>query len=104
MDTIAISDARNNLPKLIDDVADYMKRFVISVSGEPKAVLISAEELESLEETAEILSDPGTYESIMKGHKQAKARKGMLLNHFLVNEKSIPYRTSAKRSKRNSRS
>jgi len=100
MDTIAISDARNNLPKLIDDVAEYMKRFVISVSGKPKAVLISAEELESLEETAEILSDPQTYKSIMKGYKQAKLGKGKLLNDFLIHDKSVSYRTSSKRSKR----
>ncbi len=103
MDTIAISNARNNLPKLVDEVGDCMKRFIISVSGKPKAVLISAEELESLEETAEILSDLETYKSIMKGYKQAKTKKGILLNNFLVNEKGVPYRTSAKRPKRNSK-
>jgi len=78
MDTIAISDLRENLPKIIDDVANYMKRLVISVSGKPKAVVMSLEELESLEETAEILSIPGAYKKIMKGLQEAKKGKGTL--------------------------
>jgi len=88
------------LPKLIDDVAEYMKRFIISVSGKPKAVLISAEELESLEETAEILSDPQSFKSIMRGYRQAKAGRGKLLQDFLIHDKSVSYRTGRQRSKR----
>lgn len=78
MNTIAISQFRNNLPKFIDEVSSYMKRFVISVSGKPKAVVMSLEELESLEETAEILSIPGAEESIKRGLKQIKKRQGIV--------------------------
>lgn len=56
-----------------------MKRFVISVSGKPKAVVLSLEELESLEETAEILSTPGAYKKIKTGLCQAKKKKGLPL-------------------------
>lgn len=77
MDTIAISYFRKNLPKIIDDVSGFMKRLVISVSGKPKAVVMSLEELESLEETAEILAIPGAKESIKKGLKQAHKRQGI---------------------------
>ena len=103
MNTIAISEAREKLPKLVDEVGNYMKRYVISVSGKPKAVMISFDELESLEETAEILSDPSTYQLIMKGYKQAKDREGVLLQDYLMHEKGIPYRASSKRFKRNSK-
>jgi antitoxin YefM len=84
MNTIAISQFRNNLPKLIDDVNNYMKRIVISVSGQPKAVVLSFDELESLEETAEILSSPSAYKKIKIGEAQAKKKKGISLRSLKI--------------------
>jgi antitoxin YefM len=69
---VAISDARANLPELVDKVSDTLDRFVITVNGQPKAVLVSEEELQSLEETAEILAIPGAKEAIDRGVEQAK--------------------------------
>lgn len=77
MNTIAISQFRSNLPKLINEVDTYMKRLVISVSGKPKAVVLSLDELESLEETAEVLVILGAKKSILIGLKQAKKRQGI---------------------------
>ena len=69
---VAISDARANLPELVNKVSDNLDRFIITVNGQPKAVLVSEEELESLEETAEILAIPGAKEAIDRGVEQAK--------------------------------
>lgn len=69
---ISISDARQKLPKLVSRVNKYMDRFVITVKGQPNATLISAEELESLEETAEILSIPNIKKDLEKSRKQFK--------------------------------
>lgn len=77
MDTIAISQFRADLPKLINDVDVYMKRLIITVSGKSKAVVMSMEELESLEETAKIMSIPGAKASIIRGYKQAKMNQGI---------------------------
>lgn len=82
MDTIGISDARTNLPKIIDDVYEKLKSFVITVSGKPKAVIMSVEELESLQETAEILAIPGALENIKKGTEDAKKGRGIPLSKF----------------------
>ena len=49
----------------------------ITVNGQPKAVLVSAEELESLEETAEVLAIPGAKRSIKEGLKEAKRGQGI---------------------------
>lgn len=80
MNTIAISDFRAMLPKFISEVDSKLKRFVITVSGKPKAVVLSLEELESLEETAEILATPGAYKKIQKGLKEARKGKGVPLS------------------------
>lgn len=69
---IAISDARENLADLIAKINKYSDRAVITVNGQPKAVVLSIEELESLEETAEVLAMPNIKEDIEKSRKQIK--------------------------------
>ncbi len=80
---VAISDARANLPDLVNKVNDNLERFVITINGQPKAVLMSEEELESLEETAEILAIPGAKEAIEKGLTQAKKGEVVPLDEVL---------------------
>ena len=77
---IPISDVRANLPDLVNKVSKNLDRVVITVNGQPKAILVSAEELESLEETAEILAIPGAKKSIKEGLKQAKEGQGISLS------------------------
>ena len=73
-----ISTVRTNLPNLVSKVSKNMDRVVITVNGKPKATIISAEELEAIEETAEILAIPGAKESIKKGLRDAKLGRGIL--------------------------
>jgi antitoxin YefM len=82
---IAISDARANLPDLVNKVNDNLERFVITINGQPRAVIMSEEELESLEETAEILAIPGAKEAIDRGVEQAKKGKVRPLEEILKN-------------------
>ena len=77
-----ISDVRTNLPDLVNKVSRDLDRVVITVNGQPKAILVSSEELESLEETAEILAIPGAKDSIKKGVEQAKKGKGIILSEL----------------------
>lgn len=84
MNTIAISDLRNDLPSIIDRISRNLERLTITVSGKVKAVLISQEELESLEETAEILSIPGMLESIKKSSKQIREGKTTPLSKLKI--------------------
>ena len=76
-DLVSISNARANLPELVERVDKHMDRVTITVNGKPKATLISAEELESLEETAKILAIPGALEDIRKSEEDI--RKGRFI-------------------------
>jgi antitoxin YefM len=82
MNYIAISELRANLPDLIDQVSDKLDRLIVTVSGKPKAVVLSLEELESIEETAEILAIPGALESIKKSQKEIKEGKYVTLEEL----------------------
>lgn len=77
--TLTLSQMRAKLPTLVGSVADNLERFVITVSGIPKAVLVSSDELASLEETAEIMSTVDR-KALERGIKQAKRKKGVPLS------------------------
>jgi len=79
---IAISKARSTLPQIIGSVHRHLSRFLITVNGKPKAAILSLEELESLEETAEVLSIAQAKASIAKGFNQAKNRRGTPLSRL----------------------
>lgn len=68
MNTISATTARANLYDLIDEVASSGKRVGITKKGETRVVLMSLEELESWDETNEILSD----KKLMKDLKEAE--------------------------------
>lgn len=67
---ISISDVRARLPDLVDKVNKKLDRVTITVNGQPKAVLLSAEELESIEETLEILSNHKLMKDLKKAEKE----------------------------------
>jgi antitoxin YefM len=58
MKTTSLADVRANLSKYVTQVQDTQDRVVITRNGQPAAVLISAEELEALEETLAYRADP----------------------------------------------
>ncbi len=79
---VSVSNARASLPDLVNKVSLGVDRITITVKGQPKATLVSAEELLSLEETAEVLSIPGAKVSILEGLKEAKKGKGISISEL----------------------
>jgi antitoxin YefM len=58
METTSLADAKNRLSELVAAVQGTWERVTITKNGKPAAVLIAVEDLESLVETLEVLSDP----------------------------------------------
>lgn len=58
METLPLTEARNRLSELVDDVERTHQRVTITRHGEVAAVIMSADDLEALEETLEVLSSP----------------------------------------------
>lgn len=80
---MSISDARAILPDLVNKVNKNIDRVTITVNGKPKAVVLSPEELESLEETAEILAIPNIKRDLERSRKQAKEGRLIPLEEIL---------------------
>lgn len=71
--TLTVSDARANLYDMMEEVRKYLKRFVITHHGKPQAVLLPVEDLESWEETLDILSNKKLMRDIRQAEKDFKA-------------------------------
>ena len=64
MSTIPLADAKARLSAVLDEVRDTHDRVVITRNGRPEAVIMSVSDLESLEETLDVLSTPGALDEI----------------------------------------
>ncbi len=57
-DHVPLAEVKNRLSEVVERIERAHGRVVITKHGRPAAVLLSIEDLESLEETLQILSDP----------------------------------------------
>jgi prevent-host-death family protein len=65
--TVPVKELRQNLARLLDDVAERRDHVLVTRNGKPAAALVPIDEYEALEETAEILSDPDVLTALDQG-------------------------------------
>lgn len=70
---LSIEDARDNFSELVESVTKRRERVTVRTPGGEEVVLMNAEDLESLEATLEILSDPEARESLERSRAEAAA-------------------------------
>ena len=75
MKTLSLSEAKAKLSGLVDEVSRRDEEVVITKNGRPAAVLVSADEYESWQETLAVRSDAGLMRDIKRGLTALKARK-----------------------------
>ena len=71
--TVPVKELRAELAELLDQVADRREHVIVTRHGRPAAAIVPIDEYESLEETAEILSDPAALRAIQRGLSDLKA-------------------------------
>jgi prevent-host-death family protein len=77
MTTIPLADAKARLSAVLDEVRDTHERVVITRNGRPEAVLMAVSDLETLEETLDLLSTPGALEKIRQAEADIAAGAGI---------------------------
>ncbi len=70
--TLPITTARAKLTQLVDKANKRLDEYIITVKGLPAAVLISAAEYESWQETNEIMADKELLKAIKEGEEDIK--------------------------------
>ncbi|MBU1031516.1 type II toxin-antitoxin system Phd/YefM family antitoxin [Patescibacteria group bacterium] len=107
MITVSATDAREKLYDLIEEVARSGKRIGITNKGETKVVLVSPEELDAWQVTAETLADKELMKAIKEGDSDFRAGRYSSLEEVekelgLLDNKgdvpSKPFKSGKKRS------
>ena len=65
--TFPLSEVKAKLSEVVDEIATTQERVTITRNGRPVAVLLSTDDLEAIEETLAILSDPAAMRQIEQG-------------------------------------
>jgi len=81
--TLPLTEARKDLSKIVDEVAAIHEHVTITRQGKPAAVVMSADEFESWQETLEIMSDPEAVAAIKRGMRDVKAGRTRPLEEVL---------------------
>lgn len=79
MTTVTLSDAKAQLAALLKEVQQFGESVLITRSGRPAGVLLSAEDYDGLIETLEILADEDLREAVRAGLEDVEA--GRVVDH-----------------------
>ena len=81
-EAIPFSEAKAHLSELADRVEKEHERILVTRNGRPSFILVSADDLESLEESLDILRDPDLVSSIRRSQREAaKGKRVRLRDH-----------------------
>ncbi len=87
-DTLSLAYIKAHLSEIVDRVEHHHDRVVLTRNGRPATILVSPDELEALEDTLELLSDPKAIKAIGKARKEVSLGKVLnaeaLRNKYLV--------------------
>ena len=75
-----LADVKNRLSEVVERLEREHGRVVITKHGRPAAVVLSIADLEGLEETLEILSDPKLMRRVRKGEVEVERGQSEILS------------------------
>jgi antitoxin YefM len=83
-DTVAFSEAKAHLSELAQRVETEHDRILVTRNGRPSFVLISPDDLDSLEETLDIVRDPELMASLALSRQQSQRGDRVRLSTLLA--------------------
>ena len=69
-ETVPLTEAKARLSEYAERVESQHERVMVTRNGRPSFVMIAADDLDGLEETLEILSDPEAMESLRRSQEE----------------------------------
>ena len=88
--TLPISEVKARLPELVTGVEKREDSLVVTRNGRPAAVLVSHAEYQRIQETLDVLSDPGVMAQIRESRKQFASGKPGTTFEDLFGEPLVP--------------
>jgi antitoxin YefM len=88
--TLSLAEIKARLSEIVDGIEERHERVILTRNGKPAAILMSPDDLDALEDTLEILSDPEAVAEIMRARKDIAQGKGIraaeLRSRYLTRE------------------
>ena len=70
-ETLPLAQVKSKFSEMVDRVEHTHDRIVVTRNGRPAAVIVSPDELASLEDTLELLSDPNAMRELAEARRAA---------------------------------
>lgn len=67
---LPLTEIKKRLSEIVDRVEEHQERVVLTRNGKPAAVILSPDDLESLEETLDIIAERGALEEIHRSQDE----------------------------------
>lgn len=87
-ETLPLAEVKSKFSEMVDRVEHTHDRIVVTRNGRPAAVMISPDELGSLEDTLELLSDPDAVEQLAEA--RAAAARGDYITGDELRARFVP--------------
>jgi antitoxin YefM len=82
-ETLPLSSVKAHFSEVVDRVEREHDRVVVTRNGVPAVVVVSREDLESLEETLEVMSDPDLLGQVRESREAlARGEQGVLVEEL----------------------
>lgn len=75
-ETLPLAEVKSHLSELVSRVHSQHERVTVTVHGRPSAVLLAVEDLEALEETIAVLSDPDAMRQLAASDAELERGEG----------------------------
>lgn len=76
-DTLPLAEIKARLSEIVDRIEGQHERITLTRNGRPAAILISPTDLQALEDTLELLSNPAALAEIEKARRAIAQGKGV---------------------------
>ncbi len=77
METLPLAEIKARLSEIVDRVQEQHERVTLTRNGRPAAVLMSPDDLEALEDTLELLSDPEARAQLERARQEIARGEGI---------------------------
>jgi prevent-host-death family protein len=76
-ETLPLAEIKARLSEIVDRVEGQHERVTLTRNGRPAAVLISSDDLQAIEDTLDLLSDPKAVREIERARRDIASGKGI---------------------------
>ena len=81
--TVPVTEAKQRFTEIVKGVEECFDRYLVTKNGKEAAVVMSAEEYESLLETIDVLASKKELDALLEGSSQAQRGDTISLDSYL---------------------